>query len=244
MSYVIRTAEFEGPLDVLASLIHKRKLLINDISLAEVAEGYISYINSFESKSIDNISDFISIATTLLLIKSKSLLPEIDLSYEEEHSIDELKERLKHYDTFIRLSDEISSLYGKTPIYLPIRKMGKEHVSLNIPGNLNLEEIKKHTKNILNSIPHFYKKTEIRIKQIISLKDVIDNLEKRLESGFSSTFKNFVGNDTEKSSIVVNFLALLELVKKGTLEVTQKEHFHDILLESNNLSTPKYGQHR
>ena len=95
--YQVKTHIFEGPLDTLLSLIEKRKLFINDISLSKVADDYIAYIKSLENFPIADSAHFILIASTLVLIKSKSLLPNLTLSEEEEHSIEDLEARLREY---------------------------------------------------------------------------------------------------------------------------------------------------
>ena len=86
--YKVKTENFEGPLELLLSLIEQKKLFVNEVSLASVTEDYISYVKSFSniptSKQIADISYFIMIAATLILIKSKSLLPNLNLTTEEE----------------------------------------------------------------------------------------------------------------------------------------------------------------
>ena len=98
--YLVNTHIFEGPLDTLLSLIEKRKLFISDISLAQVADDYISYVKGLENFPIADSAHFILIASTLVLIKSKSLLPTLTLSEEEEHSIDDLQARLREYQKY------------------------------------------------------------------------------------------------------------------------------------------------
>src|SRR3989338_2173930 len=96
-SPVVKTSVYEGPLDLLLELIEKRKLLINDISLAAVAEDYIVRIKQMEALPVGETAEFISLAATLLLIKSRSLLPTLELSEEEGHTIKELEYRLAVY---------------------------------------------------------------------------------------------------------------------------------------------------
>ena len=96
-SYNVKTHIFEGPLDTLLSLIEKRKLFINDISLAQVADDYISYVRSLTDFPLADSAHFVLIASTLVLIKSKSLLPNLSLTEEEQSNIDDLEDRLKHY---------------------------------------------------------------------------------------------------------------------------------------------------
>ena len=110
--YSIKTDVFEGPLELLLSLVEKRKLFISDISLSQVADDYISYIKQLENFPIADSAHFILIASTLVLIKSKSLLPNLSLSDEEEKNIDELEARLRQYQKYKELSNNIREMFG------------------------------------------------------------------------------------------------------------------------------------
>ena len=101
-AFQIKTEVFEGPLDLLLNLIEKRKLFINDIALSKVADDYIAYLQSQEKFPIAQSADFLVIASTLLLIKSKSLLPNLNLSEEEQHDVNDLERRLKIYQRIKR----------------------------------------------------------------------------------------------------------------------------------------------
>src|SRR5690348_15518485 len=93
----VKTPVYEGPLEVLLELIEKRKLLINDISLAEVTQEYIDRVQAMGELPIGEIADFVALAATLLLIKSRSLLPTLELSDNESRDIKELEYRLAIY---------------------------------------------------------------------------------------------------------------------------------------------------
>jgi segregation and condensation protein A len=93
----VTTAVYQGPLDMLLELIEKRKLLINDISLASVTDEYIAQLNTMETIPVGEMAQFVSLAATLLLIKSRSLLPLLTLSDEETKDIKELEYRLAVY---------------------------------------------------------------------------------------------------------------------------------------------------
>src|SRR3989338_7017919 len=110
--YYVKTHIFEGPLDTLLSLVEKRKLFISDISLAQVADDYIAYIKSLEDFPIADSAHFILIASTLVLIKSKSLLPTLTLSEEEEHNIEDLEKRLAEYQKYKELSRHLRERFG------------------------------------------------------------------------------------------------------------------------------------
>ena len=110
--YKIKTEVFEGPLELLLDLVEKRKLFINEISLAQVADDYIAHLKQFEKMPVDFVSNFLIVASTLILIKSKSLLPTLSLTEEETHDIDELERRLKEYQKIRELSVNIKSAWA------------------------------------------------------------------------------------------------------------------------------------
>ena len=114
--FKVKTPVFEGPLEVLLGMVEKRKLFINDIALSQVADDYISHVQSIQSEKgypMAEVAQFILIASTLLLIKSKSLLPTLTLTDEEERSVSDLELRLKIYQRLKIASETISKNFGK-----------------------------------------------------------------------------------------------------------------------------------
>ena len=108
--YKIKLDGFEGPFDLLLDLIEKRKLHINDISLSKVTDDYISHVKSIQHFPIALSANFILIASTLLLIKSKSLLPALQLTEEEQMSIEDLENRLIGYFLHLQIFSSLSLL--------------------------------------------------------------------------------------------------------------------------------------
>src|SRR6185436_9963090 len=115
--YKVKTHVFEGPLDLLLNLIESRKLFINEISLSKVTDDYVSYVRSFKELHIADITSFVLIAATLILIKSRSLIPNLELSDEEEAKIIDLEARLKMYQVIKEVGAEIKARFGKDIIY-------------------------------------------------------------------------------------------------------------------------------
>ena len=117
MAFTIKTQSFEGPLDLLLELIEKRKLFIGDIALAKVTDDFISHIKQFENMPMGESAHFILVASTLLLIKSKALLPGLSLTEEEQGDIHDLETRLKIYKRIKDASKDIETLFGKDVIF-------------------------------------------------------------------------------------------------------------------------------
>ena len=255
--YHVKTHIFEGPLDTLLSLIEKRKLFINDISLAQVADDYIAYVKSLESYPLNSsetsigrranarlaIADsahFILIASTLVLIKSKSLLPTLSLSEEEEHNIEDLEARLREYQKYKALSEHLRKRFNIHVEYL--RQPSKGKVIVFTPDeNITVGRIVETIKAVIMQIPkkEFVPKTIV--KQVISLEEMMDNLAKRITENMRMSFKEFAGvGKTEKVNVIVSFLAMLELVKQGVIQVRQDKDFQNIEMESQTIGVPRY----
>ena len=166
--YQVKTHIFEGPLDTLLSLIEKRKLFINDISLSQVADDYIAYIKSLENFPIADSAHFVLIASTLVLIKSKSLLPTLTLSEEEEHSIEDLEERLREFQKYKALSRHLRERFGINVEYLQLPS--KEKIVVFTPDqNTSIGRMHEVIKTVLAQIPKKELVQKAIVQKVISL---------------------------------------------------------------------------
>ena len=238
--YQVKTHIFEGPLDTLLALIEKRKLFINDISLAEVADDYIAYIKSLDDFPIADSAHFILIASTLVLIKSKSLLPTLTLSPEEEQNIEDLEARLREYQKYKSLSRHLKERFNINVEYL--RQPSKEKIIVFAPDkNVSVNKIEETIRSIILQIPKKEIVPKAIIKKVISLEEMMENLAKRITKNIKMSFKDFAGvGKTEKVNVIVSFLAMLELVKQGIIQVRQDKSFHDIEIENQAVGIPRY----
>lgn len=238
--FLVKTHIFEGPLDTLLSLIEKRKLFINDISLAQVADDYIAYIKSLNEFPIADTSHFILIASTLVLIKSKSLLPDLVLTEEEQGSIDDLEDRLKQYQKYKALSVHLRERFGINVEYL--RLPSKEKKIVFTPDkNTSIDRIFETIKAVIQNLPKKEFVPKAIIQKVISLEEMMDNLSERITKSFKMSFKDFSGHGkAEKVNVIVSFLAMLELVKQGIINVRQDADFHDIHMETETIGVPRY----
>ena len=240
-SFTIKTPVFEGPLDLLLSLVEKKKLFINDIALSKVTDDFIAHIQNFEAMPIGDSAHFILIASTLLLIKSRSLLPTLTLTEEEEEGIHDLETRLKIYKRIKEASLQIQGIFGKQIIFeqsqsRPIAPVFSPHESMNL---LSLAQA---IKDVIKALPKKENIPKAIVRKVISLEETIDNLTKRITSGLRMKFSEFSSIDkAEKVNVIVSFLAMLELVKQGIINVTQDNNYGDIEMESKEIGVPRYG---
>jgi segregation and condensation protein A len=240
MDFQLKMTNFEGPLDLLLALIEKKKLHISDITLAQVTDDYIAYIRSGQNISIENMANFILIASTLILIKSYSLISTLTITEEEKENIEDLETRLKKYQRIKELAVYIRNLFGQQIIYS--REIVKNYEPVFAPtGELTPANLHSAIQTVIASLPKKESLPKITIKKVMSLEEVITNLTGRIQKAFKMRFSDYVKeNRHEKVNVIVSFLGMLELVKQGIIEVKQGLHFSDIEMESSNVGIPRY----
>lgn len=241
LEYQVKTQVFEGPLELLLDLIEKRKLFINEISLAQIADDYIAQLRNMEKLPVDFVSNFLIVASTLVLIKSKSLLPTLSLTPEEKGDIKELEDRLREYQRVRELSVHVRERFGSMRLF-PQGQSRKREVRFTPSGEITPSGIFSAIQSVLMSLPKKISLPKVVVRKVISLEEMMDRLTKRITSNLKLNFHDFSGRGREeKVTIIVSFLAMLELVKQGVIAVTQEHHGGDILMETHVIDTPHYG---
>ena len=236
----ITTEQFEGPIDVLLHMIEKRKLPINDISLSSITDEYIRFVQGLDDELIANKTHFIFIASTLTLIKSKSLLPTLELTNEEEGDIEELKRRIAVLKIYQDLSKLIKSSFSKNfQFYYP--KTPKQKISFQPHPKISQNSIHQSIFSVFKEIPEKPEnKKEGYVKIAVHIEEMMQSLEDRLQTALNTDFHSYISSHTshtkEEKEVrvykVVGFLAMLELVKNGALQVIQKNNFSNIHIEN------------
>lgn len=242
MTFTVKTESFEGPLDVLLGLIEKRKLLINEISLASVADDFIAYVNSHREFPISQAAHFVLVASTLLLIKSKSLLPVLEFTEEEQADVEDLKLRLALHQLFKAQAEIVRRDFGKMPLNFPERERPREPV-FSPDESMTVDGISEAIRRVIINLPKGSEKlVAATVAKVMSLEEMIDRLSERISSAVRMRFHDFSGmGKAEKVEVIVSFLAMLELVKQGVIKVAQEGHFSDIVMEHDRVGTPRYG---
>lgn len=237
-NYTIRTAAYEGPFELLLDLIEKSKLSVSDISLAQVTDEYIEHVRSQAAFPMEDATNFIAVAATLLLIKSKSLIPDLELSSEEEEGIEELERRLALYEKMREASREISKLFGRS-VLMPAGE--READVIFAPSkDLSLAALSAALATALAALEKIEELPETRVNSTVSIEEMMDGLLKRVQSALTLSFKEFSGGVSGRIEVIVSFLALLELVKQGAIEAAQPAAFGDIQLRNISGSLPRY----
>ncbi len=238
--FTIRTDSFEGPFELIIELIDRRKLSVNELSLTQITDDYIAFVRGHEAFPMEDAAQFIGVAATLLLIKSKSLIPELELSSEEEEDVDDLKRRLMQYEKVREAMKELSRVFGKAvlvssgerapePMFVPSRDLTVDKLSEALRGALQALEKAEE------------KMPEVRVRPLVTIEEMMDTLLKRVQTAMTLSFSDFSKGSAEKVEVIVSFLALLELVKQGAVDALQHDPFEDIRITNTSAGVPRYG---
>lgn len=222
--YKIKLESFEGPMDLLLFLIKKNKIDIYDIPIAEITEQYLAYLTRFREFNIEVASEFLVLASTLLLIKSRMMLPrQLATNNDEEEEEDprrELVERILEYRRFKEVSTKLDELAEKEKYFISREPMAIP-VKRRAPGNLSFADLLEAFQTVIAvreelTIPdaivaHEEYNIEAQITKILA---VLANANGRV--GFHELFTSGT-----RSELIVTFLALLELIKRKAVQAIQ-----------------------
>ena len=233
----IKIENFEGPLDLLCHLIDKNKMDIYDINLNEITDQYIEYINQMEREKLAVSSEFLIMASTLLLIKSKGLLPNSDSDGEEELTEEELIRRIIEYKKYKEITSKLREMYD---MYSDRIFRIQENIELpkqNLEKNYEKEVIIELYKN---AIERFENKKNINAQNIerIAIKDTY-TVGSKVKEMFRELIRKprFVFNKMytlskcNKVEVVTAFTGLLEMSRRNKVITEQDELFGDIMVE-------------
>jgi segregation and condensation protein A len=239
-NFHITTEGFAGPFELVLELIDKRKLLVNDLALAAVTDEFIQHVRSQAEFPIEQTTNFIAVAATLLLIKSRSLLPDLELTSEEEGDISDLQHRLSEYEKFRDASRGLSRLFGRRVL---VARGEKPPEPLFAPAaDMTLELIAEALERALTEIEKPEELPEARVKPMVTIEEMMDKLGERVQAALTLSFNEFSGiGKREKVEVIVSFLALLELVKQGAVDAAQHADFADIRITNTATAVPRYG---
>jgi len=238
--YTVRTNAFEGPLDVLLDLIERRKLHINDVSLSTVADDYLSYIEKLGEFPTKDAAHFLLVASTLVLIKSRSLLPSLTLTAEEQASVDDLRGRLALLARTRELAARVGEQFGKTPLFYRDADYAAPPV-FSPSFEMTIAALGKIAEAIIRNLPKKDAISQVVVRKMMSMEDMMADLTERIRDALSVSFKEFALNGKgDRAKMVIGFLAILELVKRGIISVKQSGQFSDIEIEGTEVGVPRY----
>ncbi len=233
--FQVKHEAFEGPVEVLLELIEKRKLFVNDVSLASVTDDFIAFIQT-KGMHPDMVASFLTVAATLILIKARSLLPNLELTTEESESISDLERRVALYQIISHVSTDLIKQYGKKILFEGVtRQTGPVFAP---DPQLTLAAFPGLITDMIGRIPPApVAKPEARVTATVSITEVIDTLIDRINNLTKTTFSGIQvhapdgDSKAQKVYTIVSFLGMLELVRRGLVNAEQGDQFGDISLE-------------
>lgn len=236
MVYNVKLGKFEGPLDLLLELIKKEEMNITELSLSKVTDEYLDYIRDNEKINLANMAEFLSVASRLILIKSRALLPILKFSDEEEEEIEDLKLQLEEYKKFKEASEKIGAIAKQGKISYSREGYKGVQNAFYPPEDFNIYDLKKYFLKILENLPEVEKLQEEVVSEIVSLEERINEMENSLRNQVEVSFSDIASRAKDKVDIIVSFLAILEMMKQRLISVRQDKLFEDIKFTSSGQS--------
>lgn len=235
---------FEGPMDLLIHLIHKNEINIYDIPISLLADQFIDYIDKISEYQMDNISEFLVMASTLLEIKSKMLLPFNKQEEDEEDPREELLRKIIEYEQIKKAADDLSEKTNEvgSPMYksqeyhlIKNWRKSKTSVAEDFLGEISIEMLQMLFLDVI-------KRKELKIdkvrskfgeidEDIYTVEEKMETLLTLLKANGNLEFQNAFRNDATKDEVVTTFCAVLELIKLQRINITQENNFANIYIE-------------
>lgn len=246
MDLTVKLQAFEGPLDLLLHLLDKNKVNIYDIPIVEITNQYMAYIREMQRQDLNVMSEFMVMAATLLDIKAKMLLPapQTEEDEEAEDPRAQLVQQLLEYKMYKYISGELKDRQmDASRVLFKVPTIPEEVAAYEEPVNLD-ELVADLTLDKLNDIFQSIMKKQVdkidpirstfgKIqKEEISLEDCMAGLENYARSHKHFSFRGLLEQAKSKTEVIVTFLAILELMKVGTIRITQEAIFDDIQITS------------
>lgn len=232
--YNVRLGEiFEGPLEVLLNLIEARKVEITRVSLAEVTDQFVAHIQKVEIGA-DALAEFLRVAATLLIIKTKALLPFLAFTEAEEEEMSDLEFRLRLLAQFRAAGKNMRTIlragsfsFGRDPTRISL-------TTFLPPRNVSATVLGREFQRIADEFSKFFAKQSYAhktLQRMVSLEDKIRQLLAAIEARIERRFHEMAGGLESKMEIIVTFLALLELMRQKLISVGQESLFGDIVIK-------------
>lgn len=259
MNYELQIGEFKGPLDKLLELIEAEKMDINTVSLAKVTDGFLRYLEALkgaigsvttgegivvEDEKVSGafradlrlLADFVAVASKLIFLKSKYILPGLELTEEEEADIKDLEARLLIYQQLKPALKILNKLWHEShrsysrPYLAGKNALLAEHPIFYPGATLDAEALSGALGRIFETIKTYELETETIREKIVTLEEKISEVLDRIQKGGDTHFKN-LSDDKSRGEQIVVFLALLHLAREQLVLLEQLDAFSDILVK-------------
>ncbi|MBI2551024.1 segregation/condensation protein A [Candidatus Uhrbacteria bacterium] len=226
MPFEISTEQFSGPLHLLLEIVRENRLPITDVSLSQVTEEYLRYLDAHEVPSTE-IADFLTVACALLLIKARALMPSVVMEDEPEG---DLAARLRLYEQYIEASKNIENLFGAHSQTMFARdRMSLPKLSgFFPPPSVNPSKLSSCFQDILKRLEPFFALETRLVARVATVQERMEALRGAILGKAWMLFSDVVKGASRKVDVVVSFLALLELLRSRSVQAVQAGAFGEI----------------
>lgn len=229
MPFSVEQEHYSGPLALLLELIDERKLEITQVNLAQVADAFLAHIEQADVPE-DEMADFLVVAARLIYLKSKELLPYLQLKDEEE-AADRLEDRLRAYKEFVEAAKRLEGEWGVRTLHVRPFVRVKREEAFRPSENVSVERLHEAFQGVLKRLAPFFALREQKMTRTVSVEERVRALRDALEVRTKIQFQEIAGGATERADVVVSFLALLEMLRRHEITIVQEGSFGGILVE-------------
>lgn len=227
----VKVEQFEGPLDLLLQLIEQQELDVSTLALAKVTEQFLLYIKNLQEKNPINLADFLVIAAKLLVIKSKSLLPNLDLGTEEEEAAFDLTAQLLLYKKYKEAAKYLKSLDLSLRQSWSREGEFSDRITFLPDPDINLAVLAASLRNLALELKDIIRLPLHVMKEVVSISEKIAHIQKLISDKLETSLSSLLAGAKSKTEVIVTFLALLELTKQRILIVEQNGIFAEIIIK-------------
>ncbi len=235
-AYTVELPVFQGPLDLLLSLIEQEELDITKVSLAQVTDQYLAYLDVIQETDPDELTDFLVIAAKLILIKSAVLLPRPPASVvedDEEDVGDELARQLRLYKRFKEMAAQLQEIEAQGQ-YSFIRLVPPPKIEPKlIPGEVPLTALLAAARHALAIKPPESDVNDVVAPQLVTIGQQMAHIRQKILTHRHVNFNELLSQHRSRLELIVTLLAVLELIKRHVIIVEQVEQFGEILIRQN-----------
>lgn len=227
----IKVRQFEGPLDLLLSLIEEQKLDITQIALAEVTEQFLGYVKQLEQIDPTALSDYLAIAAKLLVIKSKAILPSLEVETDDDDEPEEdLTEKLFLYKQFKEVAKHLKKMDQQGNQSFTRTLVFSQRINFWPDPNVSAITLYDNIQNVVQALRELDNLPKAKVKEAVSIQERITHLQQHLSRQIETKLSDLLATSKNKGEVIITFLALLELIKQRMFTVDQNELFSDITI--------------
>lgn len=228
MSFTVTQESFSGPLQVLLELLDKNELEIKDVSLGKIADDYLAYMDS-TAVPPEQLADFLVIASRLIYLKSRELMPFLRID-EEDEQIENLEDQLRLYRLFVEAAERLEIKFAESArLFSRPASRAEMKAGFRPALNINQTSLQESFINLLKKLEPFFALQRVSMERVKSVEERLNELKDVLTDRAKMSFRDVANGATRKVDVVVSFLALLELVRRQIVRAKQGDR--DIIIE-------------